>query len=77
MSKILAENFGGKLWRKILASHKIQAGIQKLGAWQKFRRTIELWRALKSLRLGKISAPKQNLSGKVWRPLTIWARQNL
>ncbi len=26
---------------------------------------------------GKISAPSQNLSGKVWRPLTIWARQNL
>jgi hypothetical protein len=26
---------------------------------------------------GKISAPSQNLSGKVWRPLTIWAWQNL
>ncbi len=25
----------------------------------------------------KIFAPSQNLSGKVWRPLTIWARQNL
>ncbi len=25
----------------------------------------------------KVSAPSQNLSGKVWRPLTIWARQNL
>ncbi len=25
----------------------------------------------------KISEPGQNLSGKVWRPLTIWARQNL
>ncbi len=29
------------------------------------------------MRLGKISAPSQNLSGKVWHPLTIWARQNL
>ncbi len=29
------------------------------------------------MRLGKISAPSQNSSGKVWRPLTIWARQNL
>ncbi len=38
---------------------------------------MELWRALKSPRLGKISAPSKNLSGKVWRPLTIWARQNL
>ncbi len=26
---------------------------------------------------GKISVPSQNLSRKVWRPLTIWARQNL
>jgi hypothetical protein len=26
---------------------------------------------------GKISAPIQNLSGKVWRILTIWAWQNL
>jgi hypothetical protein len=37
---------------------------------------MELWRALKSPRLGKIPAPSQSLGGKVWRPLTIWAWQN-
>jgi hypothetical protein len=42
----------------------------------KFRRTMELWQVLKSPRLSKISAPSQNLSRKVLRPLTIWARQN-
>jgi hypothetical protein len=35
------------------------------------QRTIGLWRALKSPRLGKIPAPSQNIGGKVWRPLTI------
>ncbi len=49
---------------------------------------IELRRTLKSPRLvkfprqqnycaSKISGPIQNSCGKVWRPLTIWARQNL
>ena len=49
---------------------------------------IELRLTLKSLCLvkfllqqnycaSKISAPIQNFSGKVWRPLTIWAQQNL
>ncbi len=42
---------------------KILAGIQNVGGvWQKYRRTIESWRAL------KISAPSKNICGKVWRP---------
>ncbi len=61
---------------------KFMSDTQNLGGYTKhrrlvkFRRTIELWQALKSPRLGKISAPSQNMGGKVWRPLTIWARQN-
>ncbi len=90
--KIAAETCCGNLLRKIAAEiccgkllQKIAAEIQNSCAWQY---TIELRRTLKSPRLvkfprlwnycaSKISAPIQNLSGKVWRPLTIWARQNL
>ncbi len=61
--KILAEsqNVGGftKCWRlpkywwmyKMLAPSKILADVQNVGVWQKYRRTIESWRALKSPRL--------------------------
>ncbi len=41
------------------------------------RRTIGLWRALKSLRQATIPASSQNIGGKVWRLVTIWARQNI
>jgi hypothetical protein len=74
MHKIPAshENYGGclKLWRKTFAENL--SASQNLGEYTEFRRS-----ALKFLRLGKIFAHSQNLSGKVWRPLTIWARQNL
>jgi hypothetical protein len=53
------------------APPKILAGIQNVGIWQKYRRTIESWRALKSPCLAIISAEK--FGG----PLTIWARRNL
>ncbi len=50
------ENIGGylKSWRLM----EILAGTQKIGVWQKYRRTIESWQALKSPRLAKISAEK-------------------
>jgi hypothetical protein len=77
-----AENCCGKLLLKFAA--------ENCCGYTKFMRlTIyELRRTLKSLRLvkflrqqnycaSKISEPIQNSSGKVWRPLTIWARQNL
>jgi hypothetical protein len=85
MPKIQAENLGGKFLRKILAENSCGKfrrltkfrRVYRIYAPGKNWRTIELWRTLKSPRLGEISAPSQNLSGKVWRPLTIWARQNL
>ena len=69
-----------ELYRLVVPARpvKISAGVQNLGGYTEFRRpvkfrcTIELWRALKPLGLGKISATSQNLSRKVWRP-----RQNL
>ncbi len=42
-----------------------------------FDGTVGLWWVLKSPPLAKIPAISQNISGKVWGPLTIWARQNL
>ncbi len=69
-----------KIWRKILAENL--GASQNLGGYTEFRRLVkikvyELWRVLKSPGLGKISAPSQNFSGKVWRLLTNWAQQNL
>ncbi len=78
LQKIAAENLGGKLLR-IFTAEAENLGGQNSCTWYY---AIELWQALKSPRLvkclrSKISAPIQNLSGKVWRPLTIWAQQNL
>ncbi len=81
LRKIYAENLGGKFLRKILAENL--GPSQNLCRYTefmhlvKFKHAIELWRTLKSPRLGKVSAPNQNLGRKVWRLLTIWARQNL
>jgi hypothetical protein len=77
--KIQAENSGGKLLRKIAAEsccgkfrriHRIYAP-GKIQAYNRTTADVEI-SAPK-----KISAPGQNLSGKVWCTLTIWDRQNL
>ncbi len=77
--KIQAENSGGKLLRKIPAessggklrrTHRIYAP-GKIQAYDGTFADVEISAPR------KISAPSQNVSGKVWRPLTIWARQNL
>ncbi len=82
MSKIPAshENCSGCLkFRRLM---KIMADTQNLGGYTKYMRLVKIqaydrtMAALKSPRLGKIPAPSQNLGGKVWRLLTIWARQN-
>ena len=75
MPKIQAENLGGKLLRKIAAENS--------GGHTEFMRLVKIQgydRTMADIEISgprKISAPSQNLSGKVWRPLTIWARQNL
>ncbi len=77
MPKILVshENIGGclKYWRmlKILASH------ENLVGYTKYRRLVNIYACDKTLAGVKISAPNQDIGGKVLRPLTIWARQNL
>jgi hypothetical protein len=65
ISKMLADvqNIGGftkcwglpKCWRiyKMLAPSSILTDVQNIGVWQKYRRAIESWWALKSLRLVK------------------------
>ncbi len=85
MPKILAENSGGKFRWKFAAEicrrkflRKIAAEI--LGGHTEFMRLVVCDRTIADIETsapGKISAPIQNLSGKVWRPLTIWAWQNL
>jgi hypothetical protein len=88
MPKILAENSGRKFRRKITVENscgkflrKIQA--ENLGGHTDFMRLVKIqvydgtMADVEISAPGKISAPSQNLSGKVWRPLTIWARQNL
>ena len=76
------ENIGGylKSWRLM----EILAGIQNIGVWQKYRRTIESWWALKSPRLAKISAEKFGASyylGSVESPtadfLLDWLKSSL
>ncbi len=68
MRKILAENLGAS---------------QNFGGYTEFMRLVKIQaydRTMADVEIstpGKISAPSQNLSGKVWRPFTIWARQNL
>jgi hypothetical protein len=82
--KIAAENSGvytnsgglENMPAQNLGASRNLGGYTEFRCLVKFRRTMELWQALKSPRLSKISAPSQNLSGKVWRPLTIWAQQN-
>jgi hypothetical protein len=80
-----AENSCGKLLRKIAAEnccgkfrriHRIYAP-GKIQAYDRTMADVEISAPMKISASGKISAPSQNLSGKVWRPLTIWARQNL
>jgi hypothetical protein len=86
--KILSENCCGKLLRKIAAENccgkllrKIQA--ENSGGHTEFVRLVKIqaydgtMANIEISALRKISVPGQNLSGKVWRPLTIWARQNL
>ncbi len=46
---------------KILAPSKILADVQNIGVWQKYRRTIESWRVLKSPRLVKYQ--------RIWKKL--------
>jgi hypothetical protein len=81
LRKILAENLGGKFLRKILADNL--GASQNLGVYTEFMRLVKIQaydRTISAVEIsapGKISAPSQNLSGKVWRPLTIWARQKL
>jgi hypothetical protein len=41
--------------------HKMLADLQNVGVWQKYRRTIESWRALKSPRLVKYQ--------RIWKKL--------
>ncbi len=75
--KTFAENCCGKLLRKTIAENF--CGIQNQCAWQytiELRRTLKSPRLVKSLRQQNCRA-YQNLCGKVLRPLTIWARQNL
>ncbi len=48
---------------KILPGAQMLAGLQNVSVWQKYRRTIESWQALKSPRLVKYHG-----SGKCWRP---------
>jgi hypothetical protein len=53
---------------------------QNLGEYTEFMRLVACDRTMANVEIsapGKISAPSQSLSGKVWRPLTIWAQQNL
>jgi hypothetical protein len=61
---------------------KIQAenSAENCCGYTEFTRLVKFRRTMADVGIsspGKISAPSQNLSGKVWRPLTIWARQNL
>jgi hypothetical protein len=72
LQKIAAEDFCGKLLRKVSA--------ENLGGHTEFMRLVVCDTTMADVEIsapGKISAPGQNLSGKVWHPLTIWARQNL
>jgi hypothetical protein len=59
------ENVGGftKCWclPKYWRMHKMLADLQNVGVWQKYRRTIESWRALKSPRLVKYQ--------RIWKKL--------
>jgi hypothetical protein len=75
MSKIQAENSGGKFWRKIPAENL--GASQKLGWYTEFMRLVKIQAYDRTMADFEISAPIQNLSGKLWHPLTIWARQNL
>jgi hypothetical protein len=90
--KIQAENCCGKLLQKIAAENSCGKLLRKIAAEncrRKFRRIYRIYAPRKIQAYDgtmadveisaprKISAPSQNLSGKVWRPFTIWARQNL
>jgi hypothetical protein len=66
MPKIQVENCCGKL----LPIHRIYAP-GKIQAYNRTMADVEISAP------SKISASSQNFSGKVWCPLTIWARQNL
>jgi hypothetical protein len=70
--KLLCKNCCGK-FRRI---HRIYAP-GKIQAYDRTMADVEISAPMKISVPGKISAPIQNLSGKVWCPLTIWARQNL
>ncbi len=70
MRKILAEKFRRKILAEFFAS-------QNLGGYTEFMRLVKIQAYDKTMADGEISAPSQNLSGKVWRPLSILARQNL
>jgi hypothetical protein len=73
--KILAENCCGKFRPKIYAENLAgHTEFMHLVKSQSYDGTMAD-DGISALR--KISAPSQNLSGKLWRPLTIWARQNL
>ncbi len=49
----------------------------KIQAYNRTMKDVEISAPLKISAPGKIFGSSQNLSGKLWRPLTIWARQNL
>jgi hypothetical protein len=66
LSKMLAD------FPNIGAFQKYRRIYKNVGVWQKYRLTIESWRALKSLH-GGISADLEKVGG----PLTVWARRNL
>ncbi len=74
LRKIAAENCCGKLPRKIAA--------ENLGGHTEFMRLVKIQAydgTMADVEISapkKISAPSQNLSGKVWRPLTIWAESS-
>jgi hypothetical protein len=75
LRKIAAENCCRKLLQKIaaenLSGHTEFMRLVKIQAYDRTMADVEISAPM------KISALSQNLSGKVWRPLTIWARQNL
>ena len=71
MPKIQTENFR----QKIPAENS--GASQNLGVYTEFMHLVKIQAYDKTMADVEISAPSQNIGGKVWRPLTIWARQNL
>jgi hypothetical protein len=81
LRKIAAENCCGKLLRKIaaenLGGHAEFMRLVKIQAYDRTMADVEISAPNEISAPGKIPASSQNFSGKVWRLLTIWARQNL